>query len=254
MLILPREEREERAIGIFLEYYNQTHGTSYKVSKWLDRSPQKGQKPPGPTPDCLCIDSDNKIEMVIERTMLTGKQDLKLTQGAEKFLTEVQERLNCKLPGVFLLYDWGVNAIEFTNKNKEMKINQFCQEILAAAPKLVESEEVPISQPFPVKIRKEEAHKVKTNCALFWFPLRSKRATNKKQLEQVLEETNRKFTRYTDKQTVLLINIWETGLNYERFEEELFKGVVLGKYPNIKHIYLSEGLPKPPICHLWSKS
>lgn len=257
MVLLPKEDREERAIRNFLKCYNQTHGTSYDIFKWLDRAPRIVQGSHGPIPDCLCIDAVNGTEMVIERTMLTGEQDLGLSQGAEKFLADVRERLSYKLPGVFLLYDWGVNAIRFTTKNKEMKTTQFCQEILAAAPTLAEGEEVPLFQPFPVKLRKEEAYRVKTNCDLVWLPPRARSPNENqldKQLAQVLDEANKKFTRYTDKQTVLLINIWETGLNYKRFEEELFQGVVMEKYPNIKHIYLSEGSSDPPIYHLWSKS
>jgi hypothetical protein len=71
-------------------------------------------------------------------------------------------------------------------------------------------------------------------------------------LGKSLNEANRKFTSYRDKQTVLLINIWETGLDYQIFKTVLFESVDMAKYPNIKHIYLSEGLPDPPICHLWS--
>ena len=196
--------------------------------------------------------------MVIERTMLTGVQNLKLSQGAEKFLADVRDRLSCKLPGAFLLHGWGINAIRFTAENRERKIAQLCQEILAAAPTLSEGEEVPLSQPFPVKLRKEEACKVKTNCALVWVSPEGAYSPNEKQLDhqlrQVLNEANKKFTSYTDKQTVLLINIWETGLDYEEFKTKLFKGVVMKECSNIKHIYLSEGLPDPSIYHMWSKS
>lgn len=259
-MLLPKEDREERAIGIFLEYYNQANGTSYDINEceWLDRPPRIGRELQGPIPDCLCIDAVNGTEMVIERTMLTGGQDLKLTQGAEKFLADVRDRLSCKLPGVFLLHNWEVNVIRFTAKNRERKISQLCQEILAAAPMLAEGEEVPLSQPFPVKLRKEEACKVKTNCALVWVSTEGAYSPNKNQLDQqlrqVIDGANKKFTSYTDKQTVLLINIWEIGLDYEEFETALFKGVVMEEYPNIGHIYLSEGLPDPPIYHLWSKS
>lgn len=259
MVLLPKEDREERAIGIFLEYYNQAYGTSYDINEceWLDRSPRIGQKPQGPIPDCLCIDAINGTEMVIERTMLTGEQAFKLTQGAEKLLAEVRDRLSRKLPGVFLLHDWGVNAIRFSARNREGKIAQLCQVILATAPMLVEGEEVTLSQPFPVKLRKQEACKVKTNCALVWVPLGGAYDSNKNSLDQqlrhVLNEANKKFTSYADKQTVLLINIWETGLQYEYFKSTLFKGLVMEEYSNIRHIYLSEGQPNPPIYHLWSK-
>jgi hypothetical protein len=189
--------------------------------------------------------------------MLTGEQDLKLTQGAEKFLADVRTQLSCKLPGVFFLHEWGVNAIRFTAKSRKQKVAQLCREILIAAPMLAEGEEVPLSHPFPVKLRKEESHKVKTNCALVWVSPEGAYSTNENQLDQqlrqVLNEANRKFTSYTDKQTVLLINIWETGLDYEEFENELSEKVGLKEYSNIKHIYLSEGLPDPPIYHLWSR-
>ena len=128
MVLLPKEDREERAIVIFLEYYNQANGTSYDINEceWLDRQPRIGQELQGPIPDCLCVDIVNGTEMVIERTMLTDGQDLKLTQGAGKFLADVRGRLSGKLPGVFLLHDWGVNAIRFTAKNRERKIVQLC--------------------------------------------------------------------------------------------------------------------------------
>jgi len=254
MALLPKKDREERAVGRFLEYYNRTHGTSYEISEWLDRSPGVGTKAYEPIPDCLCRDAVNGTEMVIEYTMLTGNEDLGLSEGARKFLQDVSEHLRCKLPGVFLLHDWGVDAIKFTAHNKEMKIAQFCQEILAAAPRLAEGEEVTLFQPFPVKLRKEEADRCRTNCALVWVPPKSARLPKENQLTHVLDEANKKFTRYTDRQTVLLVNIWETGLDYNEFEEELFQQITMEKYPNIKHIYLSEGSPDPPIYRLWSKS
>lgn len=255
-MLLPKKNREERAIRRFLEYYNHTNGMSYKIKEWLDRPPRIGQELQGPIPDCLCVDAVSGTEMVIERTMLTGEQDLELTQGAEKFLAHVRTQLSCKLPWVFCLHDWGVNAIRFTAKNREQKIAELCQAILKVAPTLAEGEEASLYQPFPVKLRKEEAHKVKTGCALVFISPDGTASGNQldQQLRQVLDEANKKFTSYTDKQTVLLINIWETGLDYEEFETELFKGVGMGKYSNIKHIYLSDGLPDPPVYHLWSKS
>jgi len=189
--------------------------------------------------------------------MLTGEQDLKWTQGAEKFLAEVKTQLSCKLPGVFFLQDWGVNAIRFTARNRKQKIAELCQAILKIAPTLAEGEEASLYEPFPVKLRKEEARKVKTDCALVWVSPKGVYSTNKKpldqQLSQVLDEANKKFTNYTEKQTVLLINIWETGLDYGEFEKELSEKVGLKEYSNIKHIYLSQGLPDPPIYHLWSR-
>ena len=101
--------------------------------------------------------------MVIECTMLTGVRDLQLAEGAKKFLGEVRTQLSSKLPGVFLLHDWGVDAIRFTAKNREQKMALFCQEILAVAPKLAEGEVTPLSGPFPVKLRKEEASRVKVD-------------------------------------------------------------------------------------------
>ncbi len=254
-MLLSKEEREERAIRRFLEYYNQANGTSYQIKQWLDRLPRSGQRLQGPTPDCLCTDNLTGMEIVIECTMLTGEQDLKLTEGAEKFLADVRTQLSCKLPGVFLLYDWGVNAIRFTARNRERKTTQLCQEILSAVPMLAEGEEVPLYQPFPVKLRKEEARKVKTNCALIWVPPEGAYSTNENQLEkqlrEVFDEASKKFTSYAHKQTVLLINVWETGLDYKEFSE-LFEGIGMEEYSNIKHIYLSEGSPAQPAYHLWS--
>ena len=256
-MLLPKENREERAVRKFLQYYNQANGTSYEIKEWLDRPPRIGQELQRPIPDCLCVDAISEAEMVIERTMLTGEQDLKWTQGAEGFLADVRTQLSCKLPGVFFLHDWGVNAIRFTARNREQKIAELCQAILKVAPTLAEGEEASLYQPFPVKLRKEEAHKVKTNCALVWVSPEGAYSTNEnsldQQLRQVLNEANRKFTSYIDQQTVLLINIWETGLDYEEFRKELLEEVDLKAYSNIKHIYLSEGLPDPPIYHLWSR-
>ena len=48
--MLPREEREERAVGKFLKYHNQTNDTSYQVVKWLDRAPHLRLEQPGPIP------------------------------------------------------------------------------------------------------------------------------------------------------------------------------------------------------------
>lgn len=252
MVLLPKEDREERAIWRFLEYYNQVRGTSYEIQEWLDR-PSRIR---GPVPDCLCIDAVNGTEMVIERTMLTGEQDLKLEQGARKFLADVRDRLTCKLLGVFFLHDWGINAIRFTVKNREQKIAELCHAILKIAPTLSEGEEASLCRPFPVKLRKVGAHKVKTNCALVWFPPEGA-SSNKNRLEQfrrALNEANSKFASYSDKQSVLLVNIFETGLDYQIFKTALFESIDMGDYPNIKHIYLSESLPDPPIYHLWSRS
>lgn len=243
-MLLPKKDREERAIRRFLQYYNQANGTSYEIKEWLDRTPSIGQELQGPIPDCLCVDAVSGDEMVIEHTMLTGEQDLKLTQGAEKFLADVRTQLSCKLPGVFLLHDWGVNAIWFTAKNRERKIAELCEAILKVAPTLADGEEASLYQPFPVKLRKEEVHKVKTNCALVWVSPESTYSTHENQLDQqfglVLNEANRKFAGYTDKQTILLVNIWETGLDYEEFKRELFEEIDLKVYSNIKNIYLSE--------------
>ena len=260
-MLLHKEEIEERAVGIFLEYYNRAYRTSYSINEceWLDRTPRTRQKPQGPIPDCLCKDTINGTEMVIERTMMIGEQDLKLTQGAEKFLTDVRDRLSCKLPGVFLLHDWEINAIMFADtRDREEKIAQLCQAILTTAPILADGQEVILSQPFPVKLRKEEDYKVKSNCALVWTPLECEGERNKNsfdhQLRQVINEANEKFIGYSDKQTVLIINIWETGLNYDHFKTTLLKEIVMADYSNIMHIYLSEGLSDPRIDHLWSKS
>ncbi len=255
-MLLPKEDREERAIGIFLEYYNQANGTSYEIKEWLDRRPRIGEELQGPIPDCLCIDTVSGTEMVIERTMLTGMQDLKLTQSAEKFLADVRTQLHCKLPGVFLLHDWGVNAIRFTAKNREKKIAQLCQEILRVASMLSEGDEAQLGHPLPVKLSKEEACKVKTHCDLVYHSPEGASNENHldQQFRQVLNEAYKKFRNYTDKETVLLINIWETGLDYKEFETERLKSVDTEEYPSIKHIYLSEGLPDPPIYHLWSNS
>lgn len=253
MALLPKKDREERAVQRLLEYYNLTYGTSYEVSEWLDRSPTVDAKAHGPIPDCLCTDAINGSEMVIERTMLTGGRDLKLSEGAQRFLEDVRERLTCKLPGVFFLYDWGVDAMHFTTQNREKKIAEFCQEILAAAPKIAEGNEVTISQPFLVKLRKEETERVRTDCGLVWVLPEVPRSPKVKQLAQILDEANRKFACYSDRQTILLINIWETGLDYRGFEEKLFQQIAMEKYPSIKHIYLSEGSPDPPVYHLWPK-
>jgi hypothetical protein len=253
-MLLRKEDREERAIGIFLEYYNQVNGTCYTIKEWLDRPPPIQ----GHVPDCLCVDTVSGTELVIERTMLTGERDLKLEHGAEKFLADVGNQLACKLPGVFFLHDWGINAIRFKGeRNREQKIAELRQAILKIAPTLAEGEEASLRQPFPVKLKKVEAHKMKTNCALYWSPPQAVYAPNKnrldKQFMRVLEEANGKFTSCSDKETVLLINIWETGLDYHIFKTELLESVEMGKYPNIKHIYISEGLPDPLIYHLWSR-
>jgi hypothetical protein len=255
-MLLAKRDREEKAIRRFLEYYNQVNKASYEIKEWLDRVPGTRQGVQTPIPDCLCIDTIDGTKMLIERTMLTGDQDLKLYQGASEFLSDVRAQLGCKLPGVFLLHDWGVNAITFTTKNRGQKIAELCGMILEVAPTLAEGEEAQLCQPFPVKLRREEARSVMTNCALVWVLPEGAHRVNASQLDRqfsrVLEEANGKFTSYSDEQTVLLVNIWETGVNYEEFGE-LFVGIDMAKYPNIKHIYLSEGLPKPPIHHLWSK-
>lgn len=252
--MLPKEKREERAVERFLEHYNQVNGTSYQTPQWLDRTPRIGEGQQGPIPDCLCKDPVSGAEMVIERTMLTGKKGLKLMEGANKFLTEVRLRLECKLPGVFFLHDWGVDEIRYKSNTREEKITQLCQEILGVAPTLAGGEEAQLWQPFPVKLRKEEAWKVLTNCALTYAPLGEASPIDHHRLEEVLDEANKKFANYIHMSTVLLMNIWDTGLDYEAFEEELFQSVDMGEYPNIDQIYLSEGLPDPIIYHLWSRS
>ena len=127
---------------------------------------------------------------------------------------------------------------------------------MAAAPKMAEGEELILSHPFPVTLRIEEARKVKTHSALVWILPRGSRPRHDiqlvEQLEQVLLEANRKFKHYSDQPTALLINIWETGLEYETLEKELFEVERMIEHPNIGHIYLSEGLPDPLIYRLCS--
>ena len=256
--MLPREEREERAIGKFLEYHNQTNNTSYQVVVWLDRVPHLRLEQPGPTPDCLCRDENSGKQLVIERTMLTGEQDLELTKGAEQFLDDVSTQLKGKLPGVFRLDDWGVNAIRYTGYNRQQKIDQLCQQILDIAPKLTKGEVVCLSDPFPVKLVKlvrEDADRLVTKSALLYETpeciYTKDRQELTKQLQDVLSEADRKFQGYTQIPTVLLLNIWETGLDYQYFKAEIFSKVNMEDYPNIMRICLSEGQPEPPIYNLW---
>lgn len=256
--MLPREEREERAVGKFLEYYNQTNNTSYQVVKWLDRAPHLRSEQPGPIPDCLCRDENSRKQMVIERTMLTGEQDLELAKGAEQFLSDVSTQSKGKLPGVFRLDDWGVNAIHYTANNRQQKIDQLCQQILNIAPTLTEGEVVCLSDPFPVKLIKlvrEDADRLVTKSALL-YDIPNCLSTNDKQplvqqFEHVLSEANKKLQSYTEIPTVLLLNIWETGLDYQYFKAEILSRVNMEDYQNITHIYLSEGQPEPLIYNLW---
>ena len=259
--MLPREEIEERAVGKFLEYHNQTNNTSYQVVKWLDRAPHLILEQPGPIPDCFCRDENSRKQMVIERTMLTGEQDLELTKGAEQFLGDVGTQLKGKLPGVFRLDDWGVNAIHYTTNNRQQKIDQLCQQILDITPTLTKGEVVSLSDPFPVKLIKlvrEDADRLVTKSALLYnIPdcvCAKDRQVLTKQLQDVLSEADKKFQSYTQIPTVLLLNIWETGLDYQYFKAEIFSKVNMKDYPNIMHIYLSEGQPEPPIYNLWSNN
>jgi len=253
--MLSKDKREERAVSRFLEYYNQVHETSYSGTNidWLDRKPRIGQWQQGPIPDCLCKDPASGTAMVIEYTMLASKEGLKRTEGACKFLAEVRIRLERKLPGVFLLHDWGVDEIKYKSNTREEKISQLYQEILRVAPTLAEGEEAQLCQPFPVKLRKEEASKVRTNCALIYFLPSRAPSADCHRLKGILSEADRKFASYSHLLTVLLINIWETGLDYEAFKRELFQSVDMEAYKNIKQVYLSEGLPDPIIYHLWSR-
>lgn len=257
--MLPREEREERAIGKFLKYHNQTNNTSYRLVKWLDRVPHHKSEQPGPIPDCLCKDENSGKQLIIERTMLTGEQDLELVKGAEQFLCDVSTQLKDKLPGVFNLDDWGVNAIHYTANNRQQKIDQLCQQILDTAPTLTEGEMTCLSDPFPVKLiklAKEDADRLVTKSVLLYTipacAYAKDRQILSKQLEDVLIGADKKFQRYTKIPTVLLLNIFEIGLDYGYFKAEVFSKVNMGNYPNIMHIYLSEGQADPPIYSLWT--
>ena len=57
--MLPKEERKGRAVGKFLEYYNQTNDTSYQIVEWLDRAPHFKLEQPDPIPDCFCRDENS---------------------------------------------------------------------------------------------------------------------------------------------------------------------------------------------------
>ena len=57
--MLPKEERKERDVGKFLEYYNQTNDTSYQIVEWLDRAPHFKLEQPAPIPDCFCRDENS---------------------------------------------------------------------------------------------------------------------------------------------------------------------------------------------------
>lgn len=253
--MLPKEERENRAVGKFLEYYNQTNDTSYRIVEWLDRAPRNRLGQQGPIPDCLCGDKNSGKQMVVERTMLTGEQDLELIRGAEQFLGDVSNQLKCKLPGVFRLDDWGVNEIQYTHNNRQQKINRLCQKISDIAPTLATGEVASLSDPFPVKLIREATDRLVAKSALLYnIPdcacVKDRRQLSKK-LQHVLIEANKKFQGYTENPTVLLVNIWETGLDYGYFKAEIFSRVNMGNYPNIMYIYLSEGQADPPIYILW---
>jgi hypothetical protein len=58
-----------------------------------------------------------------------------------------------------------------------------------------------------VKLRKEEANKVKTGCTLVFISPDGIANGNQldQQLRHVLDEANKKFMSYTDKKTVILI-------------------------------------------------
>ncbi len=253
--MLPKEEREERAVGKFLDYYNQNNDTSYQIVEWLDRDSRNRLEQQGPIPDCLCVDNNSGKQIVIERTMLTGEQDLKLIQGAEQFLGDVNTQLKGKLPGVFRLDDWGVNAIIYTANNRQKKIDQLCQEILGIAPTLTKGEVVSLSEPFPVKLVREDEERFVANSALLYnIPdcvCAKDRRQLTKNLQHILSEADKKFQNYIKYPTVLLLNIFETGLDYGYFKAEIFSKVNMGNYPNIMYIYLSEGQAEPPIYNLW---
>ena len=245
-MILPKEEREDRAVRKFLEWYNRTKRTSFQA-----------QRPKDKRVDFICKDQMTGAELVIERTMLASQKYLKMNKGAKEFLDEISSRLKCKLPGVFLLHDFGMGGeIKYKGKTKKAMIDSLCQEILRVAPTLAEGEEAQLQlyQAYDVKLKKEEVQKYATNCALVYYLPSVAPSFDVAEFECVLNEADRKFANYTHMPTILLASIGGTGLDYKELEEELFQSVDMRKYPNIKHIYLSEGSPDPKIYHLWSTS
>lgn len=247
-MMLPAEEREDRAIENFLNYYNQTNGTSYRPERPKDKRI-----------DFICKDDVTGAEIVIECTTLADPKWLELEDKTRKILAKVEYRLRCKLPGVFLL--WAKEQIKYADNAKEALITQLCKEIEKTASNLAEGEEAQIDQPFDMTLVKEEARKVRTECALITHPPGGKYPLPKRmeqriraQFEVALSEANKKFANYTHMSTILLVNIWETVRDYETLKGDMFQSIDMGKYPNIKHIYLSEGLPDPPIYHLWPRS
>jgi len=249
-MLLPKGKREERAIANFLKYFNNETGSSYQVKEWLDRGNQQG-----PIPDCLCEDSASGANIVIEHTILASTEDLRLSQGTAKFLGEVRCRLNCRLPGVFLLHDWEVDEIEYSTNERDSKIDQFCQEIMEVTTTLSDGEVAQLHQLFRVKLRKEEAHRVTADCALVYTPLCGNPSLHGEKLinkfEDILKEANSKFENYTSAPTFLLVSIWETGLDYRGFETELQGRLDMSEYPNVNNIYLSEGDPRCLVYRFW---
>jgi hypothetical protein len=120
---------------------------------------------------------------------------------------------------------------------------------LDIAPTLTKGEVVSLSNPFPVKLVREDADRLVTKGALL-YNIPDCASTNdkqqlSKQFQHVLSEADKKFQSYTEIPTILLLNIWETGLDYQYFKAEIFSKVNMEDYPNIMHIYLSEGQPEP---------
>ncbi len=188
--------------------------------------------------------------------MLANTKDMERGQLSARFLSEVKERLRGNLQGIFRLYDWDIETISYNANNRTDQIEQLSQAILNAASTLGNGVAVKLNHPFPVKLMKLESHGISEESELLCTYPASEPSLQGQRLQQqfkkVLEEANRKFERYTSMPTFLLVNIFETQLDYQEFNMDVAECIDMEQYPNIMNIYLSEGAPDPIVQCFWA--
>jgi len=242
-----KEQQEKDLINHFLKYYNESTKTQYDLT---DKKPDKNNQTTK-QPDFVCKDAVTGEKIVIEISRLSGSKDWKWDTSASQFLGEVSSRLKGKLPGTFLLLPV-IEIIKFNQKNKKPMMDQLCEKILACAPALAGGEEATLSEPFACRLRKYKEDGSQLGVETPYQTLGGPSIEEIRcQFEQVLDEANEKFRDYSDQPTILLLGIWEAGVDYDMFVK-LLPIIDMNKYKDVKHVYLYDASPDKWIYHLWS--
>ncbi|MEE8374149.1 MAG: hypothetical protein V3R87_10555, partial [Dehalococcoidia bacterium] len=188
-------------------------------------------------------------KIAVELSRLRGPIDWKYDKTPGKLLEEVRTRLGGKLQGTFLLLA-GFKKIKVNQKNWKSTVEQLCQQVMTHAPCLAEGQETTLHIPFECTLRKMKTQGSTLGVEPPFIVHGFDPDMTRKQLEETIDEANEKFKDYSDLLTIVLLGIWETGVEYDAFAE-LLPGIDMNRYKNVEHVYLYDAAPDTWIYRLW---